>query len=332
MIDLKLAHTFLDHLFEQLQSKNINIDSYEIDHLCYRTSSDENYQVIKDAFSPLGECLIESEVNGRLIATYKLKNPILYKHWIIDLIEVPAPKQGKITQEGFEHIEVVIDCDFEELEKSILLNAPDISFEKKGLEKDLNPELEIEFDQCAVKFHHKSLENIIAIEKNAVLMDFLNSSQILNKLKSYSPCISGTLPLNIHTPHSDLDILFCAQDLAQFERDVTQLLQGRFDLQMKRTTKQGQETSITVFHTDHFKVELFAQNYSSFKQQANIHFLIEARLLKIFKEELRQRVKALKEEGHKTEPAFGMIFNLSSPYDDLIKLNKLSDLELSKLL
>ena len=152
---------FLDRVFTQIEKALINLHSWEIDHICYRTSSLLNYEDAKKYFSKLGILLIEGDVNGRPIATYKLSNPISYKNYIIPLIEVPAPKSGKETPEGFEHIEIVIDVPFDE----ILDMYPHCQFEKKGLSKKLNPELEIEFEDCAIKFHHLSLEKVIEIEK-----------------------------------------------------------------------------------------------------------------------------------------------------------------------
>lgn len=155
------AQYFLDKVFKEIQSAQIDLKNWEIDHICYRTTSEENYLESKKYFAQLGELLIESEVGGRQIATYKLKKPIKYKNFSIPLVEVPAPKKGKLTPEGFEHIEVVIDCSFDE----ILAKYSHCNFDKKGMQKDLNPELEIEFKDCAIKFHHQSLEEVIKIEK-----------------------------------------------------------------------------------------------------------------------------------------------------------------------
>jgi len=157
----ELAQQFLIKIFKELKLAKIDIDKWYIDHLCYRTSSSENYESMKSNFSLLGDLLIESEVNGRNIATYKLFKPIHFHGRSIELVEVPAPKKGKATLEGFEHIEVVIDISFEEL----INQYPDIIFNDNALSKKLNPELEIEFSNCAIKFHHQSLEEVIKIEK-----------------------------------------------------------------------------------------------------------------------------------------------------------------------
>lgn len=152
---------FLDKVFTVLKAEAIDLNDWEIDHLCYRTSSIRNYEEMKDYFSKHGELLIEGQVNGRNIATYKLKNPIVYKQYRIPLIEVPAPKAGRAIDEGWEHIEVVIDISFEE----IISKYPKLDFDTKALGKSLNPELVIKFENCSIKFHHQSLEEVIKIEK-----------------------------------------------------------------------------------------------------------------------------------------------------------------------
>lgn len=157
----KEAFEFLEKIFSYLQEYKIVLNDWRIDHLCYRTSSQQNYEITKSLFEKKGDCLFESEVNGRMIATYKLFDPIEYKGHIIDLVEVPAPKIMKETPEGFEHIEVVVDISFEE----ILNLYPHCQFEKNALQKKVNPELEIEFKDCSIKFHHQSLEDIIIMER-----------------------------------------------------------------------------------------------------------------------------------------------------------------------
>lgn len=155
------AILFLDKIFTHIEQNKIDIKDWPIDHICYRTSSLENYQESKKYFEQLGELLIESDVNGRPIASYKLYEPIKYKHYSIPVVEVPAPKKGKDTLEGFEHIELVMDANFNE----IIDKYPHCKFDIKGLSKELNPELEIEFEDCAIKLHHQSLEEVIEIEK-----------------------------------------------------------------------------------------------------------------------------------------------------------------------
>lgn len=161
------SQTFLEKAFGELKAKkllNTMDPHWFIDHLCYRTVDEVNYQEMKKIFSTFGELLIESDVNGRLISTFKLHRPILFKGWTIPLVEVPAPKAGKKTIEGLEHFEVVCDVSFEEIKKRF----SKCKMDEKGLSKKLNPELEVEFGDFAIKFHHQSLEVVIEIEKAAL--------------------------------------------------------------------------------------------------------------------------------------------------------------------
>lgn len=155
------ATEFMNMAFAELKRNDFVLDKHwPIDHLCYRTSTEKNYQAAKKSFAKFAKLLIESEVNGRLISTFKLPCPIIFGSWEIGLIEVPAPKAGKVTAEGFEHFEVVCDLSFDEIKE----RYPQFRFDESGLTKDINPELEISFTGFALKFHHISLESIIKLE------------------------------------------------------------------------------------------------------------------------------------------------------------------------
>ncbi len=158
---LKQANEFLSHLAADLNfNKIVLLPDWDIDHLCYRAPSDERYEVLKNIFSSFSELLIESPVNGRLISTFKLDVPIAFQDWLIDLIELPAPKAGKVTPEGFEHIEVVCDVPLTELQSQY----SHLNLDLGGLRKPFNQELEIVLGQRNIKFHHMSLESVIRFE------------------------------------------------------------------------------------------------------------------------------------------------------------------------
>ena len=159
------AQFFLELLFDDLKNKSVEIPAHwMIDHLCYRVESQERYQELKSQFSEYSELLIESPVGGRLISTFKLKEPVLFRGWSIPLVELPAPKVFKKVQEGFEHIEVVSDLPFSEIEAKY----PGMEWDRSGLKKGFNQELEMVLGQRNVKFHHQSLEKVIELEKAAI--------------------------------------------------------------------------------------------------------------------------------------------------------------------
>jgi uncharacterized protein len=321
------AQLFLKKLFNEIHNAAIDLKNWEIDHICYRTSSWENYQNTKMEMEKIGVCLVESDVNGRPIATYKLHHPIRYQKYIIDLVEVPAPKKGKMTKEGLEHVEVVIDIEFQELLKLY----PNCQWDRSGVSKKINPELEIEFLECAIKFHYKSLEHIINIENHKLIEEFFQKSNFFHNFSDFSPCISGTLPLLIHTETSDLDILFFSRNLERFKQKAKQCFKNEVDFSVKETIHQGLTSLVINFNFKDLKIEFFCQDKPVYQQQANQHFLIEGRILKLLGKDFKEKIIKLKKQGIKTEPAFGQLLNLNKPYQDLIKLNQMSDLEISRL-
>lgn len=317
---LDQANSFLDHIFHTLEQESIDLRHWEIDHLCYRTETPEEYTLLRESLTQVGELLSEEIIGGRPILTFRLFQPIRYHHYVINLIEVPAPKAGSPYKSGFEHIEVVIDEAFHSL---------DVNHNRvKKSNNLLNPELVLIFDDFSIKLHHKSLEHVINIENDKLVMNFLNESDILSSLKNYTPCISGTRPLGIHHNNSDLDILFCASDLSQFKGDVEQLYQSYDHFQVKETTHQGHYSVVINFSYKNLDIELFCQNLDSFQQQSNKHFLIEGRIIKLLGTSFKNKVQEMKKQGVKTEEAFGQLLGLKSPYDDLLSIYKLSDSEL----
>lgn len=82
---------FLDRIFAGLASVGINVDSYMLDHVCYRVATEEEYESAKRKFEALGSrLLVENIISGRMIATYKLSKPYMYKGRAIDVVELPS--------------------------------------------------------------------------------------------------------------------------------------------------------------------------------------------------------------------------------------------------
>jgi len=149
--------SFLDHIFQYLKEKKVAVSNYELDHICYRVATAERYQQLKAALSNLGELLTESQIGGRAIASIKLTDPIIYNNRKIEVVELPAPKKGSFYQEGFEHVEFVIDVPFADfMERHAVLD-----FITKDLKKSVNPGITLKETDFSVKFHHHTLEYVI---------------------------------------------------------------------------------------------------------------------------------------------------------------------------
>ena len=149
--------SFLQTIFQNLQQINLDVSNYELDHICYRVETEKDYQEKKIQLSDLGELLVESLIGGRPISTFKLNDPIEYLEREIYLVELPAPKSGSKYQEGFEHVEFVIDKSLEEFKAQYQA----IDFDEKGFQKEINADLRIGFGKSSVKFHEHNLEYVI---------------------------------------------------------------------------------------------------------------------------------------------------------------------------
>ncbi|EJK68688.1 hypothetical protein THAOC_10110 [Thalassiosira oceanica] len=157
------------------------------DHVCYRTKSLGHYTELTKSLNKAPEkckLLIECEIGGRLISTYKLMSPITFGcgdiERKIDVIEVPSPKRGSPYKDGLEHVEFVIGdgCNNisplnDEKHREVLQNFMNanrsVSWSTKAMKKDCNPDvsakLEIErYGTVSVKFHLVPLEDVINFE------------------------------------------------------------------------------------------------------------------------------------------------------------------------
>lgn len=321
----KQAILFLEELFSLIDQNQIRIEKHwNIDHLCFRTATDDDYHQLKQQFLIFSKLLIESEVNGRMISTFKLPEPVKFRDWSIDLVELPAPKKGKTTIQGFEHIEIVVDIPLNQIKKMY----PSCTFDDGGMKKLFNQELEISFGKLAMKFHPLSLESVINIEKNPKLFAAIINSGVLLDFKDYSPLVSGTFPLDIAVETSDVDIIMTSDSLEKLSEKINKHYSHCADYSLRTDN----DYITAKFSFADFVFEIYAERTASSLQNSNLHFLVEERLLKLGPTSFRKHILRLKESGVKTEQAFATQLNLSGdPYQALLDIRKKSEAELQKL-
>lgn len=149
---------FMKGLSDALKNSSLELESNLLDHVCYRVESEGEYRDYKKSLANIGDLLVESEVGGRLIATYKLHQPLTYGERKVDVVELPQPKPSSSYSKGFEHAEFVIGESFKTFEQ----RYPALEFDWSGSTKEFNPELRLKFSRnLSVKFHHQSLEGVI---------------------------------------------------------------------------------------------------------------------------------------------------------------------------
>ena len=157
------SYHFLDTLFSMISDIELDIvHKLVLDHICYRVTTIDEYQVKRTELLSIATMLAESMVNGRLIAVFKLNEPIIYKNRSISIIELPQPKNSYSYPTGLEHAEFVTR---EPLQK-IVDRYPQFAFEVFGIHKKINADITLKLGTFCIRFHNQSLEDVIKLEKN----------------------------------------------------------------------------------------------------------------------------------------------------------------------
>jgi|GEM_PF-268068 len=160
----------------------------------------------------------------------------------------------------------------------------------------------------------------------------LTNHKVFDILQDYNPILVGTVPIALHVPSSDLDIICSVDNFIEFERLLQQRFQqySGFTMSRSRSLADGVERVKANFMINEWPIEIFGQNIPTVEQNGFVHMVVEDRLLKLFGEPLRQAVIARKLEGMKTEPAFADVLQLEGdPYTAMLELAGWTDEKLS---
>jgi hypothetical protein len=146
----------------------------------------------------------------------------------------------------------------------------------------------------------------------------LKKYRVMDLLEKFDPILTGTIPINMDIETSDLDISCCYTDKKEFIETVDRLFSDEKQFVLRENSEFN--SVVCSFWLDDFELELFGQSIPTKKQYAYRHMLIEHQLLEERGEAFRQEILALKKQGYKTEPAFGIALGLKgNPYEELLK-------------
>ncbi len=152
---------FVNTLLKDLQTAEIDVSGLEMDHICFRVEHTHQYDALKSILSKHSVLLVEQNINDRLIASYRLFEPIVIEDFSIEVLELPAPKKGSPYAMGYEHVEFVTG----HLLEDFLLKYPNLKWDLSGINKKTNRDIRLRFDSgFSVKFHEQSLEKVIQVE------------------------------------------------------------------------------------------------------------------------------------------------------------------------
>lgn len=155
--------------------------------------------------------------------------------------------------------------------------------------------------------------------KQIVAYKILTQNKVLETLSEFDPILAGTIPINIDIENSDLDIICCWKNKSEFVSKISSAFQNKTDFKIWETIINENESVVANFRIDDFEIEIFGQNIPSQSQNAYKHMIIEHEILKLKGESFRLEIIKLKQNGLKTEPAFGKLLGFKNdPYQELL--------------
>ncbi|TGK81587.1 DUF4269 domain-containing protein [Leptospira noumeaensis] len=169
--------------------------------------------------------------------------------------------------------------------------------------------------------------------KQQALAKDLEEWKILKSLHGFKPTLVGTIPLDIDTDSSDVDILVKFNIPAHLQKICYAKFRNLPNYSFSEKTVALRVTLICRFETKNFHYEIFGQSVEPTEQFGWIHMMVENRFLTLADPTFREEIRNLKKQGIKTEPAFCQILDLKGdPYKTLVLWNQKSDEQFKELL
>jgi hypothetical protein len=155
--------------------------------------------------------------------------------------------------------------------------------------------------------------------------DALEECGVLEALASFDPRVAGTPPLGLDLPDSDIDVLCFAPDAHTFTDTVWRAFSDSPAFIAKQWVDPPRSVVVS-FEAAGWRIELHGEAIPVERQRGWRHFAVERRLLDFGGHDFRAAVRAQRQRGMKTEPAFAAVLGLSGdPYISLLDLAEQGD-------
>ncbi|HSX31336.1 MAG TPA: VOC family protein [Candidatus Saccharimonadales bacterium] len=159
---------FLQRLLAETRAAGIDLaDCVQLDHIGYSTTSLEAYEQKKTELATVATLLAEPTVGGRPLTVFRLHEPIIFDGWRVDCCEITAPKPETTGPDGLNHGEFVI---FDDLD-TFAEKYKGIQFDLRSINREINPELNLQLPSVKVKFHILSIASVAYFRKKLNLMN-----------------------------------------------------------------------------------------------------------------------------------------------------------------
>lgn len=143
---------------------------------------------------------------------------------------------------------------------------------------------------------------------------------LFDKLASFDPVLTGTIPIEVDIPSSDLDVICEVKCGSLFENLINDQYGNLPGFALRKTKKQGCTTIISKFQHDTFEIEIFGQALPVTEQMAYRHMIKEYEILQRQGPAFKKQVIELKEQGLSTEAAFAQLLGIQGdPYLELLR-------------
>ncbi|MGD1893688.1 MAG: DUF4269 domain-containing protein [Cyclobacteriaceae bacterium] len=132
----------------------------------------------------------------------------------------------------------------------------------------------------------------------------LNNLALFSHLADFQPVLTGTVPLGIDIPDSDLDICCEVYQPQSFMQTVSNRYSRLPGFEVHPTINNNILTTVIQFRHGQWLIELFGHPLPTIQQPAYRHMVVEHRILQLANANFWEGIKELKRKGIKTEPAF----------------------------
>jgi len=155
-------HIFIEGVLKRIDELGIDVVDLNMDHIGYQASSNKDYDNLRIEFDKIGELVSEKIVGGRRVGIYKLKEPLRYKQYVNEAIELVAPKESKVCPSALEHVEFVLKESFD----SFMKKYPNLPWDTSKVNQPMFPMINLKLsDTTQVKFHYKPVLEIVRLDK-----------------------------------------------------------------------------------------------------------------------------------------------------------------------
>jgi predicted metalloenzyme YecM len=152
----------------------------KIDHICVRLKLSSDVDKLKSEIVETGQVISSVNVNGREITLIQLQAPLFIGEWKTFGVELPYPKSGHAYEDGWEHVEFVLDGaknTMNGVRRAFSQRFPNLTVDKLRSNYEYsedvphtdgdqmqNPTLGFKVNGIGLKFHAKPIQVIVGYE------------------------------------------------------------------------------------------------------------------------------------------------------------------------